>query len=181
MAQAQVVLLAPACWAERVKMVVCGLHDDDLDDEDRAAIAEVAKKGYYHSRPKNEACPPPQLIRVSATPLQASSAMEAREKFDDYQRKWDRFGRDDFISAQTQANFSTPAGSQTSSDVVTPDIQNALAPGKPSIGGTKSPGQESHVMSSVKLSGPKRSKVDVPSHGGLPGPAQSKSMACGLQ
>merc|ERR1712137_442769 len=52
---------------------------------------------------------------------------------------------------------------------VTPDIQNALAPGKPSIGGTKSPGQESHVMSSVKLSGPKRSKVDVPSRGGSGG------------
>ena len=36
-------------------MVVERLDEDDLDDEDRAILAEVKKKGYYHGRPKSDA------------------------------------------------------------------------------------------------------------------------------
>jgi GTP-binding nuclear protein Ran len=77
-------------------MVVCQLDDDDLDEEDRAILAEVAKKGYYHGRPKNQAGPPPAKIDAPA-PQKLEADGVGRAAFDDFQRKWDRFDDDSYL------------------------------------------------------------------------------------
>mmetsp|Transcript_110006 Transcript_110006/g.350880 ORF Transcript_110006/g.350880 Transcript_110006/m.350880 type:complete len:132 (-) Transcript_110006:363-758(-) len=68
------------------------LDDADLDDEDRQILAELNKKGYYHGRPRSEATPAPQRIDGDA-PVSSAS----RTEFDDYQRKWDKFGDDKYL------------------------------------------------------------------------------------
>lgn len=74
------------------------LDEDDLDDEDRAILAEVSKKGYYHGRPKNEVGPLPAKIQA-ATPqkLEVGGSTGSRAAFDDFQRKWDRFDDDGYL------------------------------------------------------------------------------------
>eukprot|EP00812_Abedinium_dasypus_P014009 NODE_7521_length_435_cov_275.026316.p2 GENE.NODE_7521_length_435_cov_275.026316~~NODE_7521_length_435_cov_275.026316.p2 ORF type:complete len:82 (+),score=37.67 NODE_7521_length_435_cov_275.026316:72-317(+) len=67
-------------------MASSGLQDDELDDEDRAALAELSLKGYYHNRPKSGECPPPTRI-VDEAP----AADQRRTDFDEFQRKWDHF------------------------------------------------------------------------------------------
>lgn len=80
-------------------MSVVRLDDDDLDDEDRAILAEVRKKGYYHGRPKSQVCPPPARIEAPAPVAAAIAELPAggRAQYDEFQRKWDRFDRDDYL------------------------------------------------------------------------------------
>eukprot|EP00927_Polykrikos_kofoidii_P010476 TRINITY_DN14418_c0_g1_i1.p1 TRINITY_DN14418_c0_g1~~TRINITY_DN14418_c0_g1_i1.p1 ORF type:complete len:177 (+),score=37.83 TRINITY_DN14418_c0_g1_i1:63-533(+) len=98
---------------------VVQLDLDDLDPEERQALAEVSKKGYYHGRPKSSAAstaPPradvPQVVPIAAStaavrastsdgpmPLEVPSCETrgSRVKHDDFQRKWDRFDNDSFV------------------------------------------------------------------------------------
>lgn len=90
-------------------MTVISLDDDDLDEEDLAILAEVKKKGYYHGRPKSQACaapakiePNPLLIASGGAPVKlsgaaAGAACTGRAQFDDFQRKWDRFDVEDYL------------------------------------------------------------------------------------
>lgn len=74
------------------------LEDDDLDDEDRAILAEVAKKGYYHGRPKSEAIAPPVRIDTTPQPIGLDTAHKStRTEFDNYQKRWDKFDDDGFL------------------------------------------------------------------------------------
>lgn len=75
------------------------LDDEDLDDEDRAILAEVAKKGYYHGRPKSEECAPPVRIEQAppSDPSSSSTSRPSRAVFDEFQAKWDRFDRDGYL------------------------------------------------------------------------------------
>lgn len=98
-------------------MSVVRLDDDDLDDEDRAILAEVKSKGYYHGRPKSEACTPPVRIGAGPTPLTSQSnsgpAARSRTDFDEFQKKWDRFDNEGYLdeleeSVLTAASKSAP-------------------------------------------------------------------------
>eukprot|EP00929_Paragymnodinium_shiwhaense_P001541 TRINITY_DN101777_c0_g1_i1.p1 TRINITY_DN101777_c0_g1~~TRINITY_DN101777_c0_g1_i1.p1 ORF type:complete len:151 (-),score=48.04 TRINITY_DN101777_c0_g1_i1:122-574(-) len=89
----------------------CQLDTDDLDEEERKVLAEVKKKGYYHARPANAEAPPPQRIDTPAAeaapakkPIkwntstkQAAAESETRKRstFDEYQKKWDRFDKEE--------------------------------------------------------------------------------------
>lgn len=66
------------------------LDDDDLDDEDRAILAELSKKGYYHGRPKSE-------VDAPCPPSGENAPVVGRSVFDDFQRKWEAFDKDEFI------------------------------------------------------------------------------------
>merc|ERR1719213_1476687 len=74
---------------------VVRLDDEDLDDEDRAILAEVSRKGYYHGRPKNAVCAPPQKIEAAAEPSFPSTG--GRAAYDAFQKKWDQFDNDKFL------------------------------------------------------------------------------------
>eukprot|EP00747_Dinoflagellata_sp_TGD_P188761 gnl/TRDRNA2_/TRDRNA2_48199_c0_seq1.p1 gnl/TRDRNA2_/TRDRNA2_48199_c0~~gnl/TRDRNA2_/TRDRNA2_48199_c0_seq1.p1 ORF type:complete len:162 (+),score=32.35 gnl/TRDRNA2_/TRDRNA2_48199_c0_seq1:103-588(+) len=92
------------------------LDEDDLDEEDRAILREVSRKGYYHGRPKNSetAPPPPQRIDSGAPqllsteggpqPIDAETAAKLlassgrHSDHDAFQKKWDRFDNDDVIN-----------------------------------------------------------------------------------
>merc|ERR1712150_284886 len=102
---------------------MCDLAEElDLDDEERAALAEVSKKGYYHGRPRSITTPAPQRLQSTSTACTdwdggskdvPSSSTEQflpqkqdegdlkkevrRAEFDEFQKKWDKFDRDDFI------------------------------------------------------------------------------------
>mmetsp|Transcript_52725 Transcript_52725/g.133883 ORF Transcript_52725/g.133883 Transcript_52725/m.133883 type:complete len:128 (+) Transcript_52725:44-427(+) len=67
---------------------------DDLDEDERRALAEVSKKGYYHGRPKSQAAPAPQRLSGGAAPEEAP---QRRAEFDEFQKKWDRFDNDSFV------------------------------------------------------------------------------------
>jgi len=72
------------------------LDTDDLDEEERKALAEVSKKGYYHGRPKSKAgagSEGPVSIGGGSTAEQP----RRRADFDDFQKKWDRFDDDKFV------------------------------------------------------------------------------------
>merc|ERR1712007_136335 len=74
------------------------MGDVDLDDEDRAILAEVAKKGYYHGRPKSEAIVPPVRIDSAAQPIVWDIGCKpTRAEFDHFQKKWDKFDDDIFL------------------------------------------------------------------------------------
>lgn len=99
-------------------MSVVRLDDDDLDDEDRAILAEVSSKGYYHGRPKSETCAPPVRISAGPTPLTGQSnsgpAPRSRTDFDEFQKKWDCFDNEGFLdelenSVLTTSSKSAPA------------------------------------------------------------------------
>eukprot|EP00405_Crypthecodinium_cohnii_P004922 CAMPEP_0194770352 /NCGR_PEP_ID=MMETSP0323_2-20130528/45980_1 /TAXON_ID=2866 ORGANISM="Crypthecodinium cohnii, Strain Seligo" /NCGR_SAMPLE_ID=MMETSP0323_2 /ASSEMBLY_ACC=CAM_ASM_000346 /LENGTH=156 /DNA_ID=CAMNT_0039703877 /DNA_START=14 /DNA_END=481 /DNA_ORIENTATION=- len=80
------------------------LDMDDLDEEERKALAEVSKKGYYHGRPKSEAASTPHQ-RIS----QAQAAQEGvsrRAEFDEFQKKWDKFDNKEFVKAQAEMEFT---------------------------------------------------------------------------
>eukprot|EP00927_Polykrikos_kofoidii_P004008 TRINITY_DN11599_c0_g1_i1.p1 TRINITY_DN11599_c0_g1~~TRINITY_DN11599_c0_g1_i1.p1 ORF type:complete len:308 (-),score=48.83 TRINITY_DN11599_c0_g1_i1:304-1227(-) len=72
------------------------IDEDDLDEEDLKILAEIKKKGYYHGRPKSVACPPPVKIEPS-TVEPTAAPIAGRAAFDDFQRKWDCFDRDDYL------------------------------------------------------------------------------------
>lgn len=97
-------------------MTVVRLDEDDLDDEDRAILAEVSKKGYYHGRPKNQAGPPPAKIEATAPQkLEAvSSSTSSRAAFDDFQRKWDRFDDDSYLKKLERETLKTSSSSSSS-------------------------------------------------------------------
>jgi hypothetical protein len=72
--------------------------EQDLDPEERAAFAEVARKGYYHGRPASDtttSTPAPILISVSGD---GGTDSHKRTEVDAFQRKWDKFDSDDFIN-----------------------------------------------------------------------------------
>jgi len=77
------------------------LDEEDLDEEDLAILAEVAKKGYYHNRPKSVACAPPKKLEESPTPIVQGSAPGAkgRAAYDEFQAKWDCFDSDRYLEA----------------------------------------------------------------------------------
>jgi len=86
---------------------------DDLDEDERKALAEVKKKGYYHARPANAPAPTPQRIdnpediaaaastkkpiKWTTTPKPVANDGELRKRsaFDEYQKKWDRFDKEE--------------------------------------------------------------------------------------
>lgn len=116
-------------------MSVVRLDDDDLDDEDRAILAEIAKKGYYCGRPKSEACPPPAKIDVQSglAPTDISHSEHAprsRAEFDEFQKKWDRFDNDKYLeeleAELTAANESAGAGLVSPSADTRPSIQRTV-------------------------------------------------------
>lgn len=86
-------------------MVVVQLDEDDLDEEDLAILAEVKKKGYYHGRPKSEACPPPEKV-IEAGSAGITSGKVDRREFDAFQKKWDCFDNDEYIK-QVQGTIGT--------------------------------------------------------------------------
>mmetsp|Transcript_81571 Transcript_81571/g.239515 ORF Transcript_81571/g.239515 Transcript_81571/m.239515 type:complete len:130 (-) Transcript_81571:212-601(-) len=72
------------------------LSTDDLDEEERKALAEVSKKGYYHARPKTEEAPPPQRIEnPEALQWSVNSNARKRTTFDKFQNKWDKFDKEE--------------------------------------------------------------------------------------
>ncbi|CAK0853229.1 unnamed protein product, partial [Prorocentrum cordatum] len=112
-------------------MSVVRLEEDDLDDEDRAILAEVRKKGYYHGRPKSEACAMPAKIEVAAAPSHAAGSQKAqsRARFDDFQAKWDRFDNDAYLGqleAATEAAAEAAAPSRS-----TPSAASGGGRGRP--------------------------------------------------
>lgn len=96
------------------------IDEEDLDEEDRAILAEVKKKGYYHGRPKSEACAPPARIgeagpAVDGTDAAASGCNKpSRLEYDEFQKKWDRFDRDDFVEELAHVTLSNSAPSRPS-------------------------------------------------------------------
>merc|ERR1712150_237581 len=80
--------------------------EDDLDEEDRAILQEVASRGYYHGRPPSQATAPPQRI-VEVTPQEC----KRRSEFDDFQRKWDKFDNDDYLDGLERAALPPKAPS----------------------------------------------------------------------
>mmetsp|Transcript_53056 Transcript_53056/g.119563 ORF Transcript_53056/g.119563 Transcript_53056/m.119563 type:complete len:121 (-) Transcript_53056:80-442(-) len=71
------------------------LDVDDLDPEERKLLEEVSKKGYYHGRPKSSAAPPPR--RLDGQGGDMADGGPRRTEFDDFQKKWDRFGDEKFL------------------------------------------------------------------------------------
>mmetsp|Transcript_76691 Transcript_76691/g.139475 ORF Transcript_76691/g.139475 Transcript_76691/m.139475 type:complete len:137 (-) Transcript_76691:63-473(-) len=78
--------------AEKSSSVV-QLDLDDLDPEERKLLSEVSKKGYYHGRPKSESTPSPKRVEGGA----AAQKIDRRINVDDFQKKWDQFGREEFV------------------------------------------------------------------------------------
>mmetsp|Transcript_84571 Transcript_84571/g.244463 ORF Transcript_84571/g.244463 Transcript_84571/m.244463 type:complete len:128 (-) Transcript_84571:125-508(-) len=79
------------------------LDVDDLDEEERAALAEVSKKGYYHSRPKTVEAPPPQRIENPEALAAAEKQPRKRSTFDKYQEKWDQFDKKEPIVREAKS------------------------------------------------------------------------------
>eukprot|EP00927_Polykrikos_kofoidii_P037532 TRINITY_DN31700_c0_g1_i2.p1 TRINITY_DN31700_c0_g1~~TRINITY_DN31700_c0_g1_i2.p1 ORF type:complete len:177 (-),score=42.55 TRINITY_DN31700_c0_g1_i2:148-678(-) len=80
-------------------MHTVSIDDDDLDDEDRAILREVSKKGYYHGRPPSVPTAPPARIDSSeAAASIASSGDVRRAEFDTFQKKWEKFDNDDYLN-----------------------------------------------------------------------------------
>jgi len=103
-------------------MTVVRLDEDDLDDEDRAILAEVSKKGYYHGRPKNQAGPLPAKIEAPAPQkLEVGGSAGSRAAFDDFQRKWDRFDDDDYLKKLERETLK--ASAKASSALPSPQRQ----------------------------------------------------------
>lgn len=92
-------------------------EDSDLDDEDRAILAEIAKKGYYHGRPKNQAGPPP--AKIEAAPPQ-SCASSNRADFDDFQKKWDRFDDDTYLKTVERDTLKASSKAPATASAATP-------------------------------------------------------------
>lgn len=91
-------------------MTVVRLDEDDLDDEDRAILAEVSKKGYYHGRPKNQAGQLPQKIEAAPPQkLEVGGSAGSRAAFDDFQRKWDCFDDDGYLEKLEQETLKASA------------------------------------------------------------------------
>eukprot|EP00933_Yihiella_yeosuensis_P073999 TRINITY_DN82812_c0_g1_i1.p1 TRINITY_DN82812_c0_g1~~TRINITY_DN82812_c0_g1_i1.p1 ORF type:complete len:122 (+),score=31.10 TRINITY_DN82812_c0_g1_i1:33-398(+) len=82
---------------ENSKSSVEKLDLDDLDPEERKALEEVSRKGYYHGRPKSETLSQPHRVSQSSTTADSSSRAARRSDFDDFQKKWDRFDDDKFV------------------------------------------------------------------------------------
>mmetsp|Transcript_14853 Transcript_14853/g.52094 ORF Transcript_14853/g.52094 Transcript_14853/m.52094 type:complete len:136 (-) Transcript_14853:124-531(-) len=92
----------------RLKEGVSTLDTDDLDEEERAALAEVSKKGYYHNRPKTVEAPPPQRIE-NASALDTSRLVKKRTAFDKYQEKWDKFDKEEPKVVEVRPQPAKPA------------------------------------------------------------------------
>mmetsp|Transcript_84927 Transcript_84927/g.263799 ORF Transcript_84927/g.263799 Transcript_84927/m.263799 type:complete len:153 (-) Transcript_84927:57-515(-) len=72
---------------------------DELDPEERKLVEEIKKKGYYHGRPKSSETPAPTRIDgpVEAAASSSSTSDGKRTEFDDFQKKWDKFGDEKFV------------------------------------------------------------------------------------
>ncbi|CAE7599756.1 unnamed protein product [Symbiodinium sp. CCMP2592] len=81
----------------RLKDCSSQLDTDDLDEEERKALAEVSKKGYYHARPKTQEAPSPQRIENPEELPQArpTTSIRKRTTFDTFQKKWDKFDKEE--------------------------------------------------------------------------------------
>eukprot|EP00434_Breviolum_minutum_P009136 symbB.v1.2.008047.t3/scaffold502.1/size262339/1 len=95
----------------RLKDCQSQLDTDDLDEEERKALAEVSKKGYYHARPKTQEAPSPP--RISPEEVQhhqqvKSSTVRKRSTFDSFQQKWDKFDREEPDVKVVEEKKSTP-------------------------------------------------------------------------
>mmetsp|Transcript_17356 Transcript_17356/g.54560 ORF Transcript_17356/g.54560 Transcript_17356/m.54560 type:complete len:134 (+) Transcript_17356:117-518(+) len=93
------------------------LNTEDLDEEERKALAEVSRRGYYHARPKTEPAPPPRRIEGSeAEALQwstKSSTTRKRTTFDKYQQKWDKFDKQEPVVQEVDAREEGKAAAET--------------------------------------------------------------------
>lgn len=69
------------------------LDEEDLDEEERKALAEVARKGYYHGRPLSSEQPPPQRIQAQCA---TGQAVDGQFEWVKYQKKWNKFDDDAF-------------------------------------------------------------------------------------
>eukprot|EP00440_Ansanella_granifera_P038108 gb/GFBE01041346.1/.p1 GENE.gb/GFBE01041346.1/~~gb/GFBE01041346.1/.p1 ORF type:complete len:134 (+),score=38.91 gb/GFBE01041346.1/:1-402(+) len=94
------------------------LDTDDLDEEERKALAEVSKKGYYHARPKTEEAPPPPRIE-SAEAVQwevkptSTSTFRKRTQFDSFQKKWDKFEKEEPVVRIVEESKPKPEAKQS--------------------------------------------------------------------
>ncbi|CAE7210886.1 unnamed protein product [Symbiodinium sp. CCMP2456] len=81
----------------RLKDCSSQLDTDDLDEDERKALAEVSKKGYYHARPKTQEAPSPQRIDNPEELPQArpTTSIRKRTSFDTFQKKWDKFDKEE--------------------------------------------------------------------------------------
>uniref|UniRef100_A0A7S0AS66 Uncharacterized protein n=1 Tax=Pyrodinium bahamense TaxID=73915 RepID=A0A7S0AS66_9DINO len=70
---------------------------DDLDPEERKLVEEIKKKGYYHGRPRSEPAPPPARIDGDLPATGTAATSSRRTEFDEFQRKWDKFGDEQFV------------------------------------------------------------------------------------
>jgi len=95
-------------------MSVVRLEEDDLDEEDLAILKEVAKKGYYHNRPKSEACAAPVQLEATPTRLGDSPQVKGRAAYDAFQAKWDRFDNDVYVEAVIAEGCTPSAGTKDS-------------------------------------------------------------------
>eukprot|EP00933_Yihiella_yeosuensis_P034406 TRINITY_DN27902_c0_g1_i1.p1 TRINITY_DN27902_c0_g1~~TRINITY_DN27902_c0_g1_i1.p1 ORF type:complete len:146 (+),score=31.59 TRINITY_DN27902_c0_g1_i1:84-521(+) len=92
---------------------------DDLDEDERKALAEVSKKGYYHNRPKTMEAPPPRRIEnAEAVEWKASQKPRKRTAFDAYQNKWDKFEKSEPIVREVP---SSPTSVSSPPTKPTPD------------------------------------------------------------
>ena len=95
----------------RLKDCQSQLDTDDLDEEERKALAEVSKKGYYHARPKTQEAPSPPRIspeEVSQHVQVKSSTVRKRSTFDSFQQKWDKFDREEPDVKVVEEKKATP-------------------------------------------------------------------------
>lgn len=89
----------------------------EVDEEDKAILAEVKKKGYYHARPKSEQCASPTRLAVSHSPLSNDQdKTESRTKYDAFQKKWDKieYDSDDDVKVTSSSARIAPTPSAPS-------------------------------------------------------------------
>eukprot|EP00929_Paragymnodinium_shiwhaense_P087525 TRINITY_DN4768_c0_g1_i1.p1 TRINITY_DN4768_c0_g1~~TRINITY_DN4768_c0_g1_i1.p1 ORF type:complete len:448 (-),score=142.85 TRINITY_DN4768_c0_g1_i1:91-1332(-) len=101
-----------------------------LDEEDKAIVAEVKKKGYYHARPKTETCAAPTRLAVSHSPLGGDQKVEKRSQYDAFQKKWDNIevDSDEENVKVTSSSARISSSSSSSADKKSALLGNNLSP-----------------------------------------------------
>ncbi|CAJ1439030.1 unnamed protein product [Effrenium voratum] len=79
----------------RLKDCQSQLDTDDLDEDEKRALAEVSKKGYYHARPKTQEAPSPQRISPEEAAKVQPVSFRKRNTFDTFQKKWEKFDKEE--------------------------------------------------------------------------------------
>merc|ERR1711924_132999 len=86
--------------------------------------------GYYHGRPPSQTTPTPAPVPIRLEAGNAGSSGDAgagivkRTQLDDFQQKWDKFGRDDFIGG-LESGCGIQECAQGQSTDIAPALQQA--------------------------------------------------------